>query len=75
MEFTLDGKTVHWDLEVDNDWLNPDLYIRMQELATACGGGKQFFITALGPDSLICLGDPALKDTLSSLSGLKFEWE
>jgi hypothetical protein len=75
VEFILDGKPVHWDLEVDNDWLDPNLYTKMQNLAIARGGGKKFFITALGQDSLISFGNPAMKDTLSDISGLKFEWE
>jgi len=75
VEFTLDGKTVHWDLEVHDDWLDPNLYTKMQDLATARCGGKKFFITALGQDSLISFGTPAMKDTLSNLTRLKFEWE
>jgi hypothetical protein len=75
VEFKLDGQPVHWDLKVSNDWVDPDLYTRMQELAAARGGGKRFFIEALGQDSLVSFGDPAMKDALSKLSGLDFQWE
>jgi hypothetical protein len=30
---------------------------------------------ALGQDSLICFGDAALKQKLSELIGLEFQWE
>jgi hypothetical protein len=75
VEFTLDGQPVHWDLEVDNDWLAPELYTRLQQLVESHAGGKKFFIVALGQDSLVCFGDDAMKEALSKLSGLKFEWE
>ena len=74
VEFELDGKTVHWDLEVSNDWVAPELYSNLQALVSA-RSDKKFFITALGQDSLIGFGDAALKQKLSELSGLKFEWE
>jgi hypothetical protein len=74
LEFDLDGKTVHWDLEVSDDWMAPELYSNMQELASA-RSEKKFFIVALGQDSLICFGDAAMKQTLSELSGLEFQWE
>jgi hypothetical protein len=75
VEFKLDGQPVRWDLEVSNDWVDPDLYARVQELAAARGGGKKFFIVALGQDSLLSFGDAAMKDNLSKLSGLDFQWE
>jgi hypothetical protein len=75
VEFTLDGQTAHWDLQVSDDWIDPGLYSRLQELVTARGGGKRFFIAALGQDSLLSFGDGAMKDALSKLSGLEFEWE
>ena len=52
----------------------PELYYNMQELAFA-RSEKKFFIVALGQDSLICFGDAAMKQKLSELSGLGFEWE
>jgi hypothetical protein len=75
VEFTLDGQTVHWDLEVSDDWLAPELYTRLQELVEERADGKKFFIVALGQDSLVCFGDAAMKDALSKLSGLQFQWE
>lgn len=75
VEFKLDGQPVHWDLEVSDDWVAPELYTRLQELVVARAGGKKFFIVALGQDSLVCFGDAAMKESLSQLSGLEFQWE
>jgi len=74
VEFDLDGKTIHWDLEVADDWMAPELYANLQELVSV-RSEKKFFITALGQDSLICFGDAAMKQRLSELSGLEFQWE
>jgi len=32
-------------------------------------------IGALGQDSLLCFGDAVMKEALSKLSGLEFQWE
>jgi hypothetical protein len=75
VEFKLDGQSVRWDLEVGDDWVDPNLYSRMQDLVEKRGGGKRFFIAALGQDSLLCFGDEVMKNRLSGLSGLEFQWE
>jgi len=75
VEFTLDGKRVHWDLEVSDDWVDPQLYSRLQEAVAPRGAGKRFFIVALGQDSLISFGDDQMRQELSRLSGLNFQWE
>lgn len=75
VEFVLDGKAVRWDLEVSDDWVDPGLYSRLQELVSSRAAGKRFFIIGLGQDSLISFGDESMKRTLSKLSGLEFQWE
>jgi hypothetical protein len=75
VEFTLDGERIHWDLQVSDDWVDPQLYSRLQQLVAQRGAGKRFFIVALGQDSLICFGDDQMRRELSRLSGLSFQWE
>lgn len=75
VEFTLEGEKIHWDLKVSDDWVDPELYSRLQQLVAARAGGKQFFIAGLGQDSLISFGDEQMRQAVSRLSGLKFEWE
>lgn len=75
VEFTLDGSKVHWDLEASDDWADPGLYTRLQQLVIPRGAGKRFFIVALGQDSLVSFGDDQMKLALSQLSGLTFQWE
>jgi hypothetical protein len=74
VEIDLNGKTIHWDLPVSDDWMAPELYSHLQTLVSS-RSDQQFFITALGQDSLIGFGTAALKEKLSELSGLKFAWE
>ena len=75
VEFALEGKSLHWDLKVSDDWVDPELYSRLQQLVAPRAGGKRFFIGGLGQDSLLSFGDEQMKHALSGLSGLKFEWE
>ena len=74
VEFDLDGNTTHWDLPVSDDWMAPELYSNLQELVSS-RTDKKFFIIALGQDSLICFGDAVMKEKLSALSSLQFQWE
>ena len=74
VEFVLDGKPIHWDLPVSDDWMAPELYSNLQAVVASRSNGR-FFIIALGQDSLICFGDAAMKQKLSELSGLEFQWE
>lgn len=74
-KFLLDGKIHHWNLEVNEDWVDPNLYARLQELVTARGGEQRFFLTSLGQDCLISFGDERMRQSLSELSGLHFKWE
>lgn len=75
VEFTLEEKRVRWDLKVSDDWVDPELYSQLQGLVAPRAAGKRFFIVALGQDSLISFGDDRMKQALSNLSGLKFQWE
>lgn len=74
VEFDLDGKTIHWDLEVSDDWMAPELYSNLQALVSP-RSEKKIFIVALGQDSLICFGDVTMKQKLSELTALDFDWE
>jgi hypothetical protein len=75
LEFTLDDKTQHWDLVVDEDWVDPELYSRIQQLVVPRGAGRRFIIVALGQDCLIGFGDDHLRQVLLQLTGLQFNWE
>ena len=75
VEFELDGQTIHWDLKVHDDWVDPTLYGRLQNLVKPRGAGRRYFIADLGQDSLIAFGDDRMRQGLCELSGLKFQWE
>jgi hypothetical protein len=74
LEFSLDDRRVHWDLTVDNDWMDPALYSKFQQLLSSrCA--HRFMICALGQDSLVLCGDEAKRKAISRFSGLEFQWE
>lgn len=75
LEFGLEGKTTHWDLTVDNDWMDPALYSNFQRLVTQRTSSGRFMISALGQDSLLLFGDEKKRRAISEFSGLKFQWE
>ncbi|SPE54706.1 conserved hypothetical protein [Verrucomicrobia bacterium] len=75
LEFALEGQRIHWDLKAKNDWADPELYLRLQQLVAARTAGKRFFTAGLGQDSLISFGDDQMRQALSKLSGLEFQWE
>ena len=75
VEFSLEGKKFRWDLAVNDDWVDPEIYSQLQQLAMQRGSGKRFFIAILAQDSLISFGDDQMRQALSKLSGLDFRWE
>lgn len=74
LEFDCGGRRHHWDLAIDNDWIDPVLYTNFQKLLRARSKSR-FMICALGQDSLVLCGDQAKRDAISAFSGLRFEWE
>ncbi len=74
VEFTLDGKTEHWELKVDDDWVDPGLHSRIQQLVIPRGAGRRFFVVGLGQDCLISFGDDQMRQALSKLTGIEFQW-
>jgi hypothetical protein len=74
IDFRFQGQNVHWDIEVNDDWLDPGFYSHVCELVRTVTPDRGFFICALGQDSLISYGDKEQKRKLSDILGLKFSW-
>lgn len=75
LEFGLEGRTTHWDLTVNDDWMDPALYSNFQKLVASRTRSGQFMISALGQDSLVLFGDDNRRHAISAFSGLEFHWE
>lgn len=75
LAFTVAGQPVHWDLAVDNDWMDPALYAHFQKLVGARTRSDRFMICALGQDSLLLFGDESKRRAMSAFCGLEFRWE
>ena len=75
VSFMLRGEKIEWELEAQDDWVDPQFYSNMQELVRRSNDGRSFFIVALGQDSLIGYGDSKKKDAMSVFAGRQFAWE
>jgi hypothetical protein len=75
LEFLLGDQKIHWDLTVDNDWMDPALYSQFQKLLSSRSRSERFMIYALGQDSLVLCGDDAKRKAISEFSGFSFQWE
>jgi hypothetical protein len=75
IDFTFNGQLYHWEIEVQDDWMDPGFYSKVSMLVRKATLEKSFFICAIGQDSLISYGTAEQKAKLSKLSGLAFAWE
>ncbi|MBM7364750.1 hypothetical protein [Priestia taiwanensis] len=75
LTFTLAGKEYHWDLEVDNDWVDGTIFDRFNELLAQQKTEKRIAILELGQDCLIGMYSPEqLKQINALLTNNKFEF-
>lgn len=75
LKFSLDGKKYKWDLEVEDDWVDPAFLLKMAELLESKKVGLRFTYLDLGGQDFVigCASGTELKK-LNSATGLNFEW-
>ncbi len=75
LSFILDGKEYKWDLKVDDDWIDTELFSKFAKLLRDHNPEKNFAYMSLGQDALIiCCTFEQLK-LLNKLPGIKFRFE
>ncbi len=75
LRFRLNGVDHEWELEADDDWVDPDLFTRFVELMDASGKARKFlYIDLGGQDCLIGCVTPEQFKQLDEKTGLKVEW-
>lgn len=72
--FSLQGKDYKWDLHIEDDWVDPNIFFKFSQLIMDQGYKNNFVIAGLGQDCLITYCNPEQLDTLNVLTGLKFDW-
>jgi hypothetical protein len=74
LEFELDGQRVHWEPEVQDDWVDPTILSRFAELLTSRGTGRRFtYLDLKGQDCVIGCSTAAQLGALRQKTGLDFQ--
>lgn len=75
IEFDHHGLRMHWDLEVDNDWVDAAIFTKFVSLFAATSSEARFTYGNLGgQDCLIGFSTEAQRKALSSLTRIEFVW-
>lgn len=75
LEFDFQGTRIHWDLKVNDDWVDESVFTRFVRLFASAPSEARFIYGDLGgQDCLIGFATEAQRRALSTLTGIKFEW-
>lgn len=75
LEFTLEGKRIHWNLKVQEDWIDEAILGRFATLLTDRLAGRKFtYLDLEGQDCLIGCCTREQLQQLRTLTGLDFIW-
>jgi hypothetical protein len=76
LEFDFQGQRVHWDLKVNDDWVDWTVFNRFAQLFTPGTSGARFTYAGLGggQDCFLGFATDGQRLALNNLSELKFEW-
>lgn len=75
LSFRLNGKQHKWDLKVDDDWVDPEIFVKFDQLLAEQGSKKRLTYYDLGgQDCLIGCGTEENLRALRRETGLNFKW-
>jgi hypothetical protein len=75
MEFDFGGKHIHFDFEVQNDWVDTTVFSRLAALLNNVQSEPRFTYADLGgQDFLIGFATEHQRKALTTLTGLRIEW-
>ena len=75
LAFNAGDQPYKWDLKVDDDWADPDVFVRFdQVLAEHAPGLRLIYYDLGGQDCLILMGDSSRLERLRAGTGLDFVW-
>lgn len=75
VSFSIKGVKYHWDLKVDDDWVDEGLFTRLVALTnTLKTKGKYTYFNTGGQDAVIGYETPESKEAIVNVTGLKIEW-
>ena len=74
LEFELDGLQVHWDAQVDGDWVDPEILSKFAQLLINRGELRLTHLDLRGQGSLLGVGTESQVICLLGKTGLDFVW-
>lgn len=75
VSFSIGGRSYEWNLKVDDDWADPELFSKVVELTrTLKTKGKFTYFNTGGQDAVIGFETPGSRDSIINATGLKIEW-
>lgn len=75
VSFSIKGAKYHWDLKVNDDWVDEQLFSKLASLTLSLKtkGRYTYFYTG-GQDALIGYETPESKEAIVKATGLKIVW-
>jgi hypothetical protein len=74
LSFVLHGQFYKWDLKIENDWVDAEVFTRFVQLNDQQNPLKRFILFGLGQDGLIAYATPQQLESLNQQTGLEFIW-
>ncbi len=75
VSFSVRGKSYKWDLEVEDDWVDPDLFSKVVDVTrTLDTKGKFTCFDTGGQNFVVGFETPESRDAIVKATGLKIEW-
>jgi len=75
LSLTVDGKRLDWDLEYDDDWVDPNVFVHLDEVMKRhTAGERMIYLDLQGQDALILVGDKKRLRKLRAATGLDLVW-
>ncbi len=75
VEFELDGQQYHWNLKVEDDWVDTDTFgMFIKLLEKRCSNKKYTYFDLGGQDLMIGCCMPEQLEKLRKTTGLDFVW-
>ncbi len=74
LSFYLHGQLYKWDLKIEDDWVDADVFSRFVQLYDQQNPSKRFILCSLGQDGIIACATPQQLEFLNQQTGLEFDW-
>jgi hypothetical protein len=72
VELSCHGQSERLDLKVDNDWVDPRIFVKLRDWLEQSGSKRSFAVQALGQDILLICKQPEQIKAINRATGLRF---